>query len=125
MRTPCELIVTAVLPAFRSLMARELIEKHSFSQVKAAQTLGITQAAISQYMSRKRGNQLIDTLETIPEFQSIVHESTMKIVSNEFSPIDIMMTFCKLCVILRKQNMVCNLHHGTMELPDNCSACQL
>lgn len=125
MRTPCELIVTAVLPAFRSLIARELIEKHSFSQVKAAETLGITQAAISQYMSHKRGNQLADTLETNPETMSVVLDATAKIVSNEFTPVEIMMTFCKLCGILRKQSVACTLHHETMDLPEDCSACQL
>ena len=33
MRPPCELVVRYVLPTFRSLVAKELIEKYDLSQV--------------------------------------------------------------------------------------------
>ncbi len=38
MRPPCEIVVRYVLPTFRSLVAKELIEKYSMSQQAAAKS---------------------------------------------------------------------------------------
>ena len=63
-----------VLPAFRALVAKELVEKHHFSQVATAEKLGTTQAAISQYLYSKRGDKRIKQLEAIPLVQSTASE---------------------------------------------------
>ncbi len=123
MRTPCESVVTAVLPAFRSLVAKELVERFSFSQVEAARRLGITQAAISQYLSRKRGNQLTDVLEANPEVRSAVLKMAANIAAVESSGVDAMMAFCGLCGKLRQESIACTLHRGAMELPQGCQVC--
>ena len=50
MSLPCETVVRYVLPAFRSLVAKKLLEEYNFTQLEAARALGTTQAAISQYV---------------------------------------------------------------------------
>lgn len=60
MRPPCEIVVKQVLPAFRALVAKDLIGKYRFSQVAAAKELGTTQAAISQYLCSKRGEKKVE-----------------------------------------------------------------
>jgi predicted transcriptional regulator len=50
----CETIGKYVLPVFRAFVAKELVNNHKFTQVEAAQKLGTTQAAISQYLNSKR-----------------------------------------------------------------------
>ncbi|MFC1454853.1 transcriptional regulator, partial [Candidatus Undinarchaeota archaeon] len=52
MRTPCELIVKYYLPAMRSQITKELDSK-GFTQSEIAKTLGVTQAAVSKYLSNK------------------------------------------------------------------------
>jgi hypothetical protein len=39
-KNPCEIVSRNILPACRSLIARELIEKHHFTQTLAAEKLG-------------------------------------------------------------------------------------
>jgi predicted transcriptional regulator len=48
MPSRCETVGKKVLPVFRSLIAKELMNTYNLTQVKAAQKLGTTQAAISQ-----------------------------------------------------------------------------
>ena len=50
----CEIIGKYVLPIFRSMLAKELVQKYKFSQTETAKKLGTTQAAVSQYLSSKR-----------------------------------------------------------------------
>ncbi len=57
MKFPCEIIVWAVLPSIRAAVAEELIKK-GLSQNEISKTLGITQADVSQYTSKKRGSRL-------------------------------------------------------------------
>ncbi|MGV9103390.1 MAG: transcriptional regulator [Promethearchaeia archaeon] len=123
MRPPCEIIVTTVLPALRSLVAKELIEEFSFSQSDAARKLGITQAAISQYLSHKRGDNSLEMLEALPEVESTVSEVATNIASETFSPFDTMQMVCKLCTTLRNNRFACTMHHHSIELPTDCRVC--
>ncbi len=123
MRPPCESIVMVVLPAFRSLVARELIEKFNLSQVEAARRLGITQAAISQYLNKKRGSQLMSELESVPVIRTAVLKLAENIGAAKSSPVEDMMVICNVCEVLRTQSVACSLHHEAMDLPRNCRVC--
>jgi predicted transcriptional regulator len=121
MRPPCELVVRYVLPTFRSLVARELVEKYDLSQVAAAEKLGTTQAAISHYVYSKRGEKRMQ------EFESAVKPTASQvaqdIANGKISALDAMTMFCRLCVELRNKNAVCELHKDTVPLPENCDIC--
>ncbi|MHA1237858.1 MAG: transcriptional regulator [Candidatus Odinarchaeia archaeon] len=54
-KTPCQTALWYVLPAIRRELARILIEEHKMSQRKAADILGLSEAAVSQYVHKKRG----------------------------------------------------------------------
>ncbi len=56
MKAPCENVVWYVLPAIRSELAKELAKV--MSQKETSEILGITQAAVSQYVSNKRGSRI-------------------------------------------------------------------
>lgn len=123
LRPPCELVVRYVLPAFRSLVARELIEKYDFSQVAAAEKLGTTQAAISHYVYSKRGDKRIRQLETVSLVQSTASEVAQGIANGKVSAVEAMTTFCGLCMALRKQGVICDLHRDFISLPEPCNIC--
>ncbi|MBX8631612.1 MAG: hypothetical protein KIY12_04505 [Thermoplasmata archaeon] len=55
MHLPSELEAMAVIPALRSMLARELLSKGAMNQTQVAALLGITQAAVSNYMTGARG----------------------------------------------------------------------
>jgi len=123
MRPPCELVVRYILPTFRSLVAKELIEKHRFSQVDAAEKMGTTQAAISHYLYSKRGNKKMRQLETVPQIQSTASDVAQGIANEKISAVDAMLSFCKLCIVLRTQDLICDLHRDFVSLPEPCDIC--
>lgn len=51
----CDTLVRTFLPGMRAEMVSRLVNDRGLSQSEAARRLGVTRAAISQYVSRKRG----------------------------------------------------------------------
>ena len=100
----CEVVARYVLPVFRSLVARELIEKYEFTQVDAAEKLGTTQAAISQYIHSKRGYKGLEQFDAvIPRIQAAAGETAKGIATGEMNADEVMSHFCRLCTSLRQE----------------------
>ncbi len=94
----CEIIGKYVLPIFRSMVAKELVQKYSLSQTEAAKKLGTTQAAVSQYLSSKRAYKGVEHVEEfLPKIQVMAEETAQKLVSKEIAAKDITVDFCRLC----------------------------
>lgn len=124
MRPPCEGVVKLVLPAFRSLIAKNLIEKYNFSQVTAAKKLGTTQATISHYLYSQRGVKILKQLESIDSVRSMADEIAIRITTQNLSPIDAMLKFCGLCKALRAKDAICDVHRRFIALPEACELCR-
>ena len=101
MKNPCEIITRHILPAFRSLIAQGLIEDHGFTQVAAAEKLGTTQAAISYYLSSKRGEKYINLLENNTHVKTKIQEIVERLSTNSFSSEEVTSSLCDLCNFLR------------------------
>lgn len=103
----CEIIGKYVLPIFRSMLSKELVQKYNFSQTEAAKKLGTTQAAVSQYLSSKRAYKGIEHVEQfLPKIQAMADETARKIVNKEIGAGDVTFDFCKLCVTFCKKDNV-------------------
>ncbi len=124
MRPPCETIVAAILPAIRSLLARELIENHSMSQTKVAELFGTTQPAISQYLSQKRGDQLTEALGAIPDVRKAIESLVKEITSESATQKDTVGTICTICMSLRRDGTICAIHQERVDTPQDCDLCQ-
>ena len=74
MKIPCEIIVWEVLPVIRREFAKNMIENHKLTQKKAAQKLGLTEAAVSRYVSGKRGTSDIIDGEISKEITKSVNQ---------------------------------------------------
>ena len=101
MRPPCEEIVQEFLPTFRSLIAKELIDKYDFSQVEVAEKLGTTQAAVSQYLSSKRGQINPLKVKSMTKVKAAASEVAKDVAENKLTEFDLTSSFCKLCLELR------------------------
>ena len=101
---PCETFARHVLPVFRLLVAKELIEKYDFTQIDAAKNIGITQAAISQYIHLKRGRNGKAQFESLlPAIQTSASKIAYDIATRNIRPDEIMLNFCKVCATLREE----------------------
>ncbi len=123
MRTPCEIVVKYMLPAFRSYVAKVLINEYHLSQVIVAKRLGTTQAAISHYMASKRGNKKLVQFESVPLMKDMAREVARRIASGKYSPVDVLPYFCKMCKAFRTHDVLCVLHKDLVVLPSECDVC--
>lgn len=105
MNVPCEEIVRQELPIFRSLLAKELIKKHNFTQKEVAKKLQTTQPAISQYLSLKRGSKNSSELDSISNLKINARKIAAEIAVDKNSDIDTTQTFCKLCIELNENKV--------------------
>ena len=107
MSTSCESIARYLLPLYRAFAAKELIEKYNYTQVEAAKKLGTTQAAISQYMTSKRGHRRIPNYEEIaPLVQNAAANVAERITTTKMSHKEFSASFCKLCKSLQKNKKI-------------------
>jgi len=60
---PQEIEVWYIIPAIRKELAKRLTKKYGLSYEMAGRALGVSKAAISQYLSNKRANKIKLTLE--------------------------------------------------------------
>jgi predicted transcriptional regulator len=88
------------LPIIRKELVITMINNFGLSQKEAAEKLGVTPSAVSQYISKKRGKiDIINDgilLEINNSAEKIIEHGD-SIVPNEV---------CKICKILRKHNIL-------------------
>ena len=97
MKTTCEIMVQRVLPAIRAEIARIIISEHDRSQQEAAEVLGLSRAAVSQYLSEKRGAEV--------NFSEDAHEEIRKFTAellNGLSPKEEVAGMCNICKYVQK-----------------------
>src|SRR3990170_3728682 len=103
MPTNCEAVARHVLPLYRAFVAKELIEKHGYTQVQAAKKLGTTQAAISQYVTSKRGHKGIPNYDAIaPDVQAAAVRVAKRLAEAGMNLDEFSGSFCEVCNALRQ-----------------------
>ncbi len=100
MSPQCEFTGKYILPIFRSMIAKELVQKYRLSQTDAAKKLGTTQAAVSQYLSSKRAYKGMDMTQVevfLPKIKLVAEATAQKLVSGDVLAGDVAVDFCCLC----------------------------
>ena len=104
MAARCETIGKFVLPVFRSLVAKELVNNHHLTQVDTAKKVGTTQAAISQYVTAKRAIKSSKQFSLmLPKIQVMASETARRLARKEVSWDEVTIDFCEFCSALYKE----------------------
>jgi predicted transcriptional regulator len=101
-KSPCEEIVWDVLPSIRAATAEELV-KRGISQKEVSRMLGITPPAVSQYVSKKRGYNVVfreDILQAIGMLADDLIEERVK--GSGFAK-----RICEICRMLQDDETAC------------------
>lgn len=96
---PCEKAVWYYLPQIRADLAKDLV-KTGMTQSRAAKLLGVTPAAVSQYLHKKRGGQNIKSRDYRHEIKNAVEKLCEGAVESELHGI-----VCRCCQILKKDDV--------------------
>jgi len=101
MKPPCETIILEYLPVVRAIMAKRMIEKYGLSQKQAAEKLGISQPAVSQYKKELRGYKA-DLIKNNANALKIIEDLTKRVAYGEITQEQAGLEFCELCKQLRE-----------------------
>lgn len=94
---PCEVVIWYVLPSIRRELAFAMVKECKMSQAKVARRLGLTEAAISQYMKQKRGNLKIKEKGLRDEIKR-----SAKVLSEDASNETLKREICRICDLIKK-----------------------
>lgn len=95
-RTPCEYIMWVGLPVIRKEIAASMVSHYGLSQREAACKLGVSPAAISQYLSKKRGKIKVNDQDLLQE----IRISAKRIIDTNESLV--VVECCRICKFMIK-----------------------
>lgn len=111
---PQEVEVFYILPAVRRELASRM-KARGKSQKDIAKLLGITEPAVSQYMSSKRAS----LVKFNPAVTKAIHDSADRI-TNETSMLREMQ---RVMQVIHKERVICQVHESLGQVPKGCNAC--
>lgn len=115
MKTPCEIVVWYVLPTIRREIAREMVTTYRMKQSDVGHIFGVTDAAISQYLKKKRGgSQLIEESEHYPQFLEEVKKSSKLIVDGKS---DMSAELCRICNFIKEIGLLAEIYTESTHMP--------
>lgn len=94
MKVRCEIFVTEILPNLRKEIVILLYKKYGLSQSKIAEKLGITQAAVSQYLNNNRGKKEIN----FDKNEKKIIEEIAHIIATQDNSKNVGNLFCEICI---------------------------
>lgn len=118
MRPPCEMVVWYVIPTVRSELAKELL-KLGMKQKEISEMLDITQPAVSQYISDKRGHGI----KFNEEIQKMIKTFAFDLKKGQATKRDIIPRTCQICKKVKTEDIMCQLHKEKDNIPSDCTAC--
>jgi len=94
-RTTCEYMMWNGLPVIRKEIAASMVRDFGFTQKETAEKLGVTPAAVCQYLSKKRGRFDIEDKTVLKEIKI----SAKTIIDNGGN--HVISETCRICKLLR------------------------
>ncbi len=112
---PQEIEVWYVLPALRCQMAKSFLEQ-GFSQKQTAKTLGVTEAAVSQYVHAKRAQNV----EFGDGFKAKIKAACLGVSGGKQTAYEAVQYLVR---DFKESKQLCNLHHSLEGVPKDCDIC--
>ena len=118
MKPPCEIVVWYVIPAIRSELAKELLNL-GMKQKDVSELMDITQPAVSQYITDKRGSGI--KLED--DVRTMVKDFAFELSTGESTKADLIPRTCKICKNVKTADVLEQLGINTDDLGEDCQSC--
>lgn len=97
MKFPCEKIANTIIPAIRAEIAFKLSTEYGLKQIEISNILGVTQGAVSHYLTSFRGKER-EMVKKNPEIAEKIDEIADMMVNGKFDE----KKFCEICRKIRR-----------------------
>lgn len=124
MLLPTEIETKTLIPALRAILAKKLAQEHKTREDEISKMLGVTQAAISNYIRGTRGDpELIKKLLEVKEVSSMIDEITDNLASHQAYTPASLSKFIGLCNYIKTSLLICDIHK-TLETDIDDALCK-
>lgn len=127
MLLPAEIESRTLIPALRAILAKKLAEDHSVREDEISKMLGVTQAAISNYIRGTRGDPaLIGKLLSDEQVSKMLNELCDNLASDMAYTPSSLSKFIGLCNYIKSSLLICEIHHKLESNIDEkiCKECE-
>ncbi len=127
MLLPAEIESKTLIPALRAILAKKLAEDHNVREEEISKMLGVTQAAVSNYIRGTRGDPaLIAKLLSEKQVSSLIDELTENLSSDMAYTPSSLSKFIGLCNYIKSSLLICEIHHNLESDIDEkvCKECE-
>ena len=127
MLLPAEIESKTLIPALRAIIAKSLAEKHQVREEIISKMLGVTQAAISNYIRGTRGDpELIKKLLEEKQISEMVDDICDNLASDKAYTPSSLSKFIGLCNYIKSSLLICDIHHNLESDIDeaSCKECE-
>ena len=116
---PQEIEVRYILPATRRELARVFIQEHKLSQKEAANLLGLTEAAVSQYQHSKRAKEVVFSDDIVNE----IRVSADRILADRTNKQRLIAEIYRVSNLTTVKQILCDIHRAQSKELENCNIC--
>ncbi|MBM3905106.1 MAG: transcriptional regulator [Thaumarchaeota archaeon] len=127
MLLPAEIESKTLIPALRAILAKKLAEDHKVREDEISKMLGVTQAAISNYIRGTRGDpKLIEKLVSDKQVSEMINELSDRLSSDMAYTPSSLAKFISLCNYIKSSLLICEIHHKLESNIDEaiCKECE-
>ena len=113
MLLPAEIESKTLIPALRAILAKNLAVNHNVREDEISKMLGVTQAAISNYIRGTRGDpDLIKKLSSEKQVSEMIDEICQNLASDMAYTPSSLSKFIGLCNYIKTSLLICDIHHN-------------
>ena len=127
MLLPAEIESKSLIPALRAILAKDLAHKHNIREDEISKMLGVTQAAVSNYIRGIRGDpKLIEKLVQEKQVAKMIQEISDNLASDKAYTPSSLSKFIGLCNYIKSSLLICDIHHNLESNIDDkvCKECE-
>ena len=127
MLLPAEIESKSLIPALRAILAKDLANKHHIREDEISKMLGVTQAAISNYIRGTRGDpKLIEKLLEDKQVAVMINDISDSLSSDKAYTPSNLSKFIGLCNYIKSSLLICDIHHNLESNIDDavCKECE-
>ena len=127
MLLPAEIESKTLIPALRAILAKKLAEEYNIREDEISKMLGVTQAAVSNYIRGTRGDpSLIAKLLAEKQVAIMINELSESLSSDMAYTPSKLSKFIGLCNYIKSSLLICDIHHNLESNIDEqvCKECE-
>jgi len=127
MLLPAEIESKSLIPALRAILAKDLANNYNIREDEISKMLGVTQAAVSNYIRGTRGDpKLIEKLLEDKQVADMLDDISDSLSSDKAYTPSNLSKFIGLCNYIKSSLLICDIHHNLETNIDDeiCKECE-